>query len=75
MRDVVACQGDSKKLHVLGICPQVNNVFYSLPFADRTRGIFGSTPFERLHVFSLGIFQYIIESFHDMTGEKDTKKA
>ena len=75
MRDVVACQGDSKKLHVLGIRSCVNNVFYSLPFADRTRGIFVSTPFERLHVFSLGIFQYIIESFHDMIGEKDTKKA
>ena len=51
------------------------NVFYSLPFADRKRGIHGSTPFERLHVFSLGIFQYIIESFSDIIGEKDSKKA
>ena len=75
MRDIVNCQGDPKQLHVLGIRPRVPNVFYYLPFADRKRGIYGSTPFERLHVFSLGIFQYIIESFSDMIGEKDSKKA
>ena len=73
-KDVVNCQGKVSKLTALGLRPHLYNVFFSLPFADRHRGVFGSTPFERLHVFNQGIFKHIVQSFHDIIGEKDAGK-
>ena len=74
MQDVADTKGNAVKLVQLGLCPGLVNAFYSLPFADKLRHIFGSTPFDRLHVFLQGLYKYQVESFHDMIGEKDARK-
>ena len=64
----------SDKLDQLGLCPGLANAFYPLPFADTQQHIFGSTPFDRLHVFLQGLYKYQVESFRDTIGEKDAGK-
>ena len=74
VQDVADTRGNAALLNKLGLRPGLVNAFYSLPFADKLRHIFGSTPFERLHVFLQGLYKYQVESFHDMIGEKDAGK-
>ena len=74
MQDVADTKYNAAKLNKLGRRLGLINAFYSLPFADKLRHIFGSTPFERLHVFLQGLYKYQVESFHDMSSEKDAEK-
>ena len=74
VQDVADTKGNTVKLDQLGLRPGRVNACYSLPFADKLRHNFGSTPFDRLHVFLQGLYTYQVESFHDMIGEKDAER-
>jgi hypothetical protein len=71
MRDTAATDGLPNGLKELGLRPRMPNILFTIPFADPVHGVFGSTPCERLHVFMQGIFQYLVESFHAIIGEKN----
>ena len=75
MRDIVASGGDPTALKKLSLRHGVSNALYNLPLSDRSRGIFGCTPWETLHVFDQGLIQYVMESFHDIFGEKTAGKT
>ena len=74
MQDVADTKGDAVKLNKLSLRPGLVDAFYSLSFADKLQHIFGSTPFDQLHVFLQGLYKYQVESFHDMIGGKDARK-
>ena len=75
LQDVILTRGDTELLRQLSLRSHIVNAFYSLPMSDRERGIFGCTPWETLHVFDQGIFLYVMESFHDIFGEKTAGKS
>ena len=71
MQDVADTKGNVTLLNTLGFRPGLVNAFF---FADKLRHIFGSTPFEWLHMVLQGLYKYQVDSFHDMIGEKDAGK-
>ena len=74
MNDIVMSAGQETVLRGMSLRHGVSNSMYNLPMSDRTRGIFGCTPWETLHVFDQGLIQYVMESFHDIFGEKSSGK-
>ncbi len=50
----------------------IDNAFFDLPLADAYQGIVGVTPQELLHVLESGILGYILLSFRDIIGVRDT---
>jgi hypothetical protein len=75
MKTIIGTDGDEEKLRQISQRHRVKNAFYNLPLSDRIRGIHGCTPWETLHVFDQGLIAYIMESFHDIIGEKTAGKA
>ena len=75
MRDIVATEGNEERLRLISQRYRVKNALYPLPFADRLMGIHGCTPWETLHVIDQGLLKYIVESLHDIIGEKDAGRA
>ena len=75
MRDIVNCGGKEDSLRLLSQRYNVKNALYRLPFADRIMGVHGCTPWETLHVIDQGLLKYIVESIHDIIGEKDAGKT
>ena len=74
-RDIINTHGNKELLRKLSLRYRVVNSLYTLPLSNRSRGIFGCTPWESLHVFDQGLFGYIMESFHDIFGEKSAGKT
>jgi len=74
MADIVRSGGQPMELKKMSLRHGFSNALYNLPFSDRQRGIFGCTPWETLHVFDQGLIQYVMESFHDIFGEKSAGK-
>ena len=74
MKDLRDTNGNQEMLRLMSQRHRVDNAMYRLPFADRLRGIHGCSPWETLHVFDQGLTMYIVESFHDILGEKDAGK-
>ena len=75
LNSIIRTSGNQEQLRKISQRYRVVNAFYNLPMSDRTRGIFGCTPWETLHVFDQGILMYIMESFHDIVGEKTAGKS
>ena len=75
MRDVRDTNGNQERLRVMSQRHRVDNAMYRLPFADRLMGVHGCSPWETLHVMDQGLTMYVVESFHDILGEKDAGKT
>ena len=74
LKDIIKTDGEEESLRRISQRYKVLNALYTLPFADRLMGPHGCTPWETLHVFDQGLLQYIVESLHDIFGEKSAGK-
>lgn len=69
------CNGDVTELNKISQRP-IENAFDQLALADNVVGVRLVTPFENLHVFDIGILQYLVVVIVDMmTAYKKTKKG
>ena len=75
MRDSIQTNGNEERLRLISQRYRVPNAFYRLPLADRVMGIHGCTPFETLHAIDHGLIEYQVETFRDIIGEKQARKA
>ena len=67
------CNGDVTELNKISQRP-IENAFDQLALADNVVGVRLVTPFENLHVFDIGILQYLVVVIVDMmTAYKKTK--
>jgi hypothetical protein len=64
-KHIDACKRDPIKLKMISQRP-IENAFDQLPLADNVVGVRLVTPFENLHVFDIGILQYLVVVIVDM---------
>ena len=68
--DILDTRGDKLAVSAICQCYRVPNTFYLLLFADRAMGVAGACTWKIMQAINLGLFEYQIESFCDILGEK-----
>ena len=70
MRDIIAANGCESKLNLISQQYRTPNAFYRLPFVDQVIGVGGACTWEAMYVITLGLFEYTLESFHDILDKR-----
>jgi hypothetical protein len=74
MKDLWELDGDSQKEKAISFY-DIDNFASLLPLADQHLGVIGMTPQELLHVLERGLFDYGLQSIHDIIGPRKTNEA
>ena len=74
MKDLWELDGDQEKEKAISFY-DIENFASLLPLADRHLGVIGMTPQEILHVLEQGLFDYGLQSIHDIIGPRKTNEA